>query len=144
MLSGFPNASLQQYLVTASLSAVITGLLWVFLPCPSSHCNLHSCSLRAPLGQEMCCNLGQRACLKTIKWMCSSLIFGSEHWKNSIFVKGMVYESLSGCWLDTGFARGLLRAHSSCLCAAGSSVSDSLLEPSLLLLLLGLSLPLNS
>lgn len=56
----------------------------------------------------------------------------------------MVYESLPGCWLDTGFVRGLLRAHWSSLCAAESSASDSLLELSLLLLLLGLSLPLNS
>ncbi len=44
-------------LVTASLSAVLTGLLWFFFPCNSSHCNLHNCSLRASLGQERYCNV---------------------------------------------------------------------------------------
>ncbi len=38
------------------------GASMSFLPCPSSHCSLHNCSLRPPLGQEKYCNLAQNAC----------------------------------------------------------------------------------
>ncbi len=48
-----------------SFSSIVVALL-LLLPCPSSHCYFHNCSLRAPLGQERYCNLEQSACVERL------------------------------------------------------------------------------